>query len=364
MRNTSFKIFFALGLFILMLPQFSFAEFTSDLHYGSTGADVSALQEFLTQQKVYSGPTSGSFYSLTLAGVKKFQSAEGITPVSGYVGRVTRGVINQILAGQVSTSEENATTTRPPVDLSQQKDQSSSISSVSPTITLPNGAIVRLNTDGAVTSYTPPTTLRSSVAEQNQKSSRDITTQTPTLTPLPTPSIAIPTSSPIIDSSTTSTVAVARALTIANSPHTVSKTVVVGSQRVSFATIQLVASDSPYDIYVGALPLILNVGNSAKATDISDCMIWLSGNLINAGANIVSFPKVGTKTIFSFDPTVMVPKYGALSLPLTCNIATSSTPGGTYSWSVDTNTTDYIGLSSATIINVADGPSPTITISN
>ncbi len=46
--------------------------------------------------------------------------------MSGYVGPITRGAINQILAGQVSGSEGNATATKPFVDLSQQTTTPSS----------------------------------------------------------------------------------------------------------------------------------------------------------------------------------------------------------------------------------------------
>ena len=101
-------------------PLVALAALGTDLRYGSAGQDVVALQEFLSQQNVYSGPISGNFYSLTLASVKAFQTAEGITPASGYVGPVTRGVINQILAGQDAGSEDNATVRKPVVDLSLQ----------------------------------------------------------------------------------------------------------------------------------------------------------------------------------------------------------------------------------------------------
>lgn len=93
--------------------------FSTDLHYGSTGSDVTALQEFLAGQGVFTGNATGNFYSKTLAAVKKFQAAEGITPVSGYVGPITRGAINSILTEQAPQSEGNATTTKPIVDLSK-----------------------------------------------------------------------------------------------------------------------------------------------------------------------------------------------------------------------------------------------------
>ncbi len=92
--------------------------FTSDMHYGSTGPEVVALQEFLHEQGVFTGNATGNFYSITLKAVKDFQRAEGITPISGFVGPITRGVINGILSEQAPVSEGDATTTKPVVDLS------------------------------------------------------------------------------------------------------------------------------------------------------------------------------------------------------------------------------------------------------
>ena len=59
----------------LVLPLIAFASFSRDLQYGSTGSDVTELQEFLTVQGNYSGPITGNFYSLTRQAVVKFQQA-------------------------------------------------------------------------------------------------------------------------------------------------------------------------------------------------------------------------------------------------------------------------------------------------
>jgi len=115
------KAIVVLGLFLLpVIVSAQSVGFTDNLSYGSTGSEVSALQEFLIEQGVLAPQyDTGNFYSITLAAVKEFQTKEGITPVSGFVGPITRGTINSILAMEVSTSEENAATTTPPVDLSQ-----------------------------------------------------------------------------------------------------------------------------------------------------------------------------------------------------------------------------------------------------
>lgn len=116
------QILISFGLLIL-LPSIAFASFDADLHYGSTGSAVTALQEFLIDQGVLKGQATGNFYSLTLKAVKEFQKAEGINPTSGYFGPTTRTVANQILLAQVPNSEGNATVTKSGVDLSQQQNQ-------------------------------------------------------------------------------------------------------------------------------------------------------------------------------------------------------------------------------------------------
>src|SRR3990167_1691788 len=86
-------------LLIFLLPLSALAGFEKDLYFGlRQDTDVERLQEFLTEQGLYSGPITGNFYSLTLAAVKNFQVAHLISPVSGYFGPLTRGKVNDILA--------------------------------------------------------------------------------------------------------------------------------------------------------------------------------------------------------------------------------------------------------------------------
>lgn len=113
---------YLLGAILFAVPFVAFADFQTNLSYGSTGTDVLALQEFLTEQGVYSGPISGNFYSLTLAAVKRFQTQEGVTPISGFFGPITRGVANNILSAEVPADEGNATTTHAPVNLTPQPE--------------------------------------------------------------------------------------------------------------------------------------------------------------------------------------------------------------------------------------------------
>jgi len=100
-------------IILLVIPSVSFASsFPVNLYYGvQDKTDVIALQEFLTVQGDYSGPITGNFYSLTLAGVKAFQTQNSISPVSGYFGILSRGVANSLLE-PLAPIEETGTTTQ------------------------------------------------------------------------------------------------------------------------------------------------------------------------------------------------------------------------------------------------------------
>ena len=107
MKTTTF-----LAIGFLAFPAFaSAATFNTSLYYGiQDKPDVIALQEFLTTQGDFTGQATGNFYSLTLAAVKAFQVQNGIQPVSGYFGVLSRGVANTLLA-PVAPIEETGTTT-------------------------------------------------------------------------------------------------------------------------------------------------------------------------------------------------------------------------------------------------------------
>ncbi|OHA18808.1 MAG: hypothetical protein A2664_04865 [Candidatus Taylorbacteria bacterium RIFCSPHIGHO2_01_FULL_46_22b] len=72
--------------------------FERNLSWGMQDSDqVRQLQEFLTEQEVYSGPINGNFYSLTYRGVRAFQQKYDINPVSGYFGPMSRTQANALL---------------------------------------------------------------------------------------------------------------------------------------------------------------------------------------------------------------------------------------------------------------------------
>lgn len=58
--------------------------------------DVRALQNALLLEKVYTGPVTGNFGPLTLVATRAFQEKYGITPVTGFVGDLTRAKLNSL----------------------------------------------------------------------------------------------------------------------------------------------------------------------------------------------------------------------------------------------------------------------------
>lgn len=73
--------------------------FTMDLTMGKTGAEVTALQNFLIGKghAIAAGAT-GLFGAQTKAALVAFQSANGITPAAGYFGPVTRAKVSAMCA--------------------------------------------------------------------------------------------------------------------------------------------------------------------------------------------------------------------------------------------------------------------------
>jgi len=82
--------------------------FTSNLTVGSTGAEVSALQNFLASKGFLTATARGYFGALTKAAVAAYQTSKGISPTAGYFGPATRAAVN---AEAVVTSTTTTTTT-------------------------------------------------------------------------------------------------------------------------------------------------------------------------------------------------------------------------------------------------------------
>lgn len=83
----------------------SCASFTMDLTMGASGAEVTALQNFLIGEghAIAAGAT-GYFGAQTQASLAAYQSASGISPAAGYFGPITRAKVNS----ECSSSDDDA----------------------------------------------------------------------------------------------------------------------------------------------------------------------------------------------------------------------------------------------------------------
>lgn len=86
--------------------------FTVDLSYGSTGADVNALQQMLIDAGLLkiAAPT-GWFGPMTRAALAQWQAAHGVAPAVGYFGPITRAAILAANAASTPTTSTTTTTT-------------------------------------------------------------------------------------------------------------------------------------------------------------------------------------------------------------------------------------------------------------
>jgi peptidoglycan hydrolase-like protein with peptidoglycan-binding domain len=97
--------------------------FTRDLTTGSTGADVTCLQNYLTGTGhfTFSGGATGYFGPITQAAVAAWQAANGITPPAGYFGPISRGAYNSMVVvtpgpGTTPTTPSGSGITTPGVE--------------------------------------------------------------------------------------------------------------------------------------------------------------------------------------------------------------------------------------------------------
>ena len=176
-----------LAITLLIVPfSVSAKTFDSNLYFGITNnSDVQMLQEFLTDQGVYSGPITGNFFSLTLAAVKKYQSQNNITPAAGFFGPITRVRANDILSAQTQNSDAQAIaetgTITPPVTQNTTIDNNQQLMlSLQVQISLLLQQIAQMQRQGTQTSSQPAsqTPAQTTQITQNQPTQTNSNTTT------------------------------------------------------------------------------------------------------------------------------------------------------------------------------------------
>lgn len=87
--------------------------FTQDLTLGSTGSEVTSLQQWLVSKgylMMPAGTSYGYFGPLTQSALAKYQAEAGISPAAGYFGPITRAKVNA-MGGSMTGGTTGGTTT-------------------------------------------------------------------------------------------------------------------------------------------------------------------------------------------------------------------------------------------------------------
>jgi len=80
--------------------------FTRSLFEGLSGADVTALQDYLTGTGhfTFAGGSTGFFGPITAAAVAAWQAANGVSPAAGYFGPISQAKYNTVCGGGTGTT--------------------------------------------------------------------------------------------------------------------------------------------------------------------------------------------------------------------------------------------------------------------
>ena len=118
--------------------------------------------------------------------------------------------------------------------------------------------------------------------------------------------------------------AAALALSMSTSPS--AQFIVAGGTGVTFANVQLDASQSGEDVRFSTLTF-----TKSAFTGLSACQLFDGATALNTGSNVMN-PAATTAETISFDSTLTVAKNTVKTLTLKCNVASSAT--GSFTWTV------------------------------
>jgi hypothetical protein len=117
-----------------------------------------------------------------------------------------------------------------------------------------------------------------------------------------------------------------------------SQAVVKGVQNFVLANFQLDATQSGEDVRLSSFPVIVTAGTVA---DLTGCALWNGTTQLNTGSRTVNtLSASGSKTVFSFDNSMIVSKGTSMTLSLQCNVSSSAT-SASYQVTQDSTTGDY-----------------------
>ena len=113
----------------------------------------------------------------------------------------------------------------------------------------------------------------------------------------------------------------ALAYSLSTSPA--AQSIVAGGSAVTFANIQLDASQSGEDVRLSSL----KVNPGSNVAGLSTCQLWDGASAITTGSNVLSTLTASTDNTLSFDQSLTIAKGTVKTLALTCNVSSSATGG-------------------------------------
>ncbi|MDO8552954.1 MAG: peptidoglycan-binding domain-containing protein [bacterium] len=263
-------------------------------------------------------PLGGYVTNFTGEAVSVQSTVFSIATSSGQSGYITN----------VSIYDENGVVVAGPVDASGLGDTLT----FTDTITYPTGLHTYTIKGKVPSTYTNGGTIQLSTAPVTQWTS--VTGQTTGNT------VTLTTTSFTLNTMTVR----AASLTMGLSTTPSAQTIVAGGQAVTFANIQLDASQSGEDVRVNSIPLYLKqayVVASGASTNLTTCQINdAAGNVLNYGSNVISAFTVTDSTttpttnqkVFSLNNSLTIPKGTVVTLTLKCNVGSSATAGDAYTF--------------------------------
>lgn len=316
------------SIILFAVPLVSFASFDQNLSYGSRGSAVKELQDFLVDQGVFTGQSTGSFFSLTQKAVIAFQKANNISPASGYFGTVSRGVANQILATQLSGSNDQALqetgTTTPNTEPTLKDTLISQISALTVQIQALQLQLANLNTQSQ---------QQTQIQQQTQQNLQQIQQNTAPVVGNVTPPVPVP-PVPLIGSLNIDVVPNNSVFSVSDNGGQYTSILKEGWQ---FATVTLDASNSQEDVSLKALHFTLS--SNGKASDLSYCNIFSPSGVeySSYGGTSNQVLKDGSVVIGFNQYPLTIQKGKSISLNVTCDIGKTAVVGNSYSWQIDKN---------------------------
>ncbi len=159
----------------------------------------------------------------------------------------------------------------------------------------------------------------------------------------------------------------AAALSVTLSSTPASQNMVAGGQGMTFANVQLDASQSGEDVRLNSIPMTLTVGGTTGAVaSLSSCALYdATGKQLNTGSNVPSsLAASASSNTFTLDNSLIIPKGTVTNLTFKCNVSSAAT--GTYVWSVLASGFTATGMTSGQSVTVAStaGSSGTMTVAS